>query len=108
MVPLGHGESERRGRRCARTERVEEGPEEVTPVVGRVELVGLEVVQTGFLVGSFSLGYQTLLLAAAAAVVAAAAAGNGVRLGHVLQHLTSGRFVGSGLCFQTFVPSPSV
>jgi len=56
MVSLGHGESGRWGRRYARTEKVGEEPEEVTPVVGRVELVGLEVVQTGFPDGSFFLG----------------------------------------------------
>jgi len=88
-VPLGHGENGRWGRQYVRIEKVGE-PEEMAPVVGRVELVGLVAVQTGFPDGSFSLRYLTLLLAAAAA-------GNGVRLGHVFPRLTSGHFVRFGL-----------
>ena len=50
----------------------------MTPVVGRVELVGFVVVQIGFHVG-FSFLEPLILLLAAAAVVAAAA-GRRVRL----------------------------
>jgi len=81
MVPLGHGESGRRGRQYVRIGMVGE-PEEVVLVAGRVELVELVVVQIGFLNGSFSLEFLTLLLAAAA-VVAAAAVGRGAHSVHV-------------------------
>jgi len=81
MVPLGHGGNGKQGRQCARTGKVEEEPREVVPVAGRVELVGLVVVQIGFLVGSFFLELLTLLLVAAAVI--AAAAGRGVRSVHV-------------------------
>jgi len=77
-VPLGHEGSGRRERRYDRTGKVEGEPEEVIPVVGQVELVGLVVVQTGFHV-SFSFLEPLILLLAAAAVVAAAA-GRGARL----------------------------
>jgi len=82
MVPLGHEGNGRRERQCARTGKVGEEPEEVTPVVGRAELVGLVVVQTGFL-DDFSF-LELLILLLAAAVVAAAAVGRGVRSGRVL------------------------
>ena len=81
MVLLGHEESGRWGRRYDQIGRVEGELEEVTPVVGQVELVGLVVVQTGFHVGSSFLEPRILLLAAAAVV--AAAAGRGARLVHV-------------------------
>ena len=83
MVPLGHGGNGRWGRQCVRIGKVEEGdPKEETPVVERAELVGLVVVQTGFLNDFSFLEFLTLLLAAAA-VVAAAAVGRGVRSVHV-------------------------
>jgi len=59
-----------------------EDPKEVTPVVGRVELVGLVVVQTGFL-DYFSF-LKLLILLLAAAAVAAAAVGRGACSDHVL------------------------
>jgi len=78
MVPLGHEGNGRQGRRYDQTGKVEGEPEEVTPVAGQAEPVGLVVVQTGFHVG-FSFLEPLILLLAAAAVVAAAA-GRGVRL----------------------------
>jgi len=81
-VPLGHGGNGRRGRQCARIGKAEEDPKEAAPVVGRVELVGLVVVQTGFL-DDFSF-LELLILLLAATVVAAAAVGRGARSGRVL------------------------
>jgi len=76
MVLLEHEGGERQGRRYVQIGKVGEEPEEVTPVVGQVVLVGLVVILTGFLDGFFFLMSQTLLLAAAAA-------GKGVRSGRV-------------------------
>jgi len=76
-VPLGHGGNGRRGRQYARTGKVVEDPKEATPVVGRVEPVGLVVVQTGFL-DDFSF-LELLILLLAAAVV-----GRGARSDRVL------------------------
>ena len=82
-VPLGHRENGRRGRQCAQTGKVEEEDlKEVTPVVERVELVGLVVIQTGFLDDFSFLKLLTLLPAAVA--VAVAAVGRGARSDRVL------------------------
>jgi len=80
-VPLGHEGNGRRGRQYVQTGKVEEDPEEVTPVVGRVELVGLVVVQINFL-DDFSF-LKLLILLLAAAAVAAAAVGRGARLDRI-------------------------